>query len=254
MAYPIVHPSDIAFFREHGWLVVQDAIELDTLAEVQRRMEPILQKKHKLAFDWAWEKGKSKEEREFKIVQSSPTWIWPEIAQTEFRKWMISFGSVLMGMEMEFWYDQFLAKPPHDGAPTYWHQDEGYWGRNLDDRGITCWMPLQDVDEHNGCMHFIERGHRDGVLTHRQPEHVQSDLLFCEPDLSRMKACPIKGGSVTFHHGKTPHMTPANESDEWRRAVTTHMRRIGSQGEGDHYPWKVYVNQITGERVVPPSR
>jgi hypothetical protein len=30
--------------------------------------------------------------------------------------------------------------------PTYWHQDEAYWGRNLCDRGITCWMPLQDVD------------------------------------------------------------------------------------------------------------
>jgi hypothetical protein len=26
------------------------------------------------------------------------------------------------------------------------------------------------------------------------------------------------------------------------------------EGEGDHYPWKVYVNQITGERTKPPSR
>jgi hypothetical protein len=28
----------------------------------------------------------------------------------------------------------------------------------------------------------------------------------------------------------------------------------GTPGEGDHYPWKVYVNQLTGERTVPPSR
>jgi hypothetical protein len=27
----------------------------------------------------------------------------------------------------------------------------------------------------------------------------------------------------------------------------------GSLGEGDHYPWKVYVNQFTGERLVPRS-
>lgn len=103
-------------------------------------------------------------------------------------------------------------------------------------------------------MHFIERGHKGGVLTHRQPEHVQSDLLSCEPDLPRTVACPIRAGSVTFHHGKTPHMTPANRSDAWRRAVTTHMRVVGSLGEGDHYPWKAYVNQVTGERVVPPTR
>lgn len=246
--------EDVAFFEQHGWLVVEDAIELEDLKLVSANLEVILQKKHKLAYDWAWEKGASREERAFKIVQGSPTFVWPAIAETRFRRWMISFGSALMNTEVEFWYDQFLAKPPRDGAPTYWHQDEGYWGRNLNDRGITCWMPLHDVDERNGCMHFIDRGHRDGVLEHRQPEHIQSDLLLCEPDVARMVSCPIRAGSVTFHHGKTPHMTPANTSDSWRRAVTTHMRKIGSLGEGDHYPWKVYVNQRTGERIVPPSR
>ena len=107
-----------------------------------------------------------------------------------------------MGRPLEFWYDQFLAKPPQKSAPTLWHQDEGYWGRNLDDLGITCWMPFHDVDERNGCMHFIDGGHRDGVLEHRQPENVQSDLLFCEPDESRAVACPIARGGVTFHHSQ----------------------------------------------------
>jgi phytanoyl-CoA hydroxylase len=246
--------SEIAFFLEHGWLLVEDAVEPAEIAEAAERMEVILRKKHKLAYDWAWEKGRSKEEREFKIVQGSPSMVWPEIKHARFRLWMMEFASRLMNAPIEFWYDQFLAKPPRDGAPTYWHQDEGYWGRNLVDRGITCWMPLHDVDQRNGCMHFIDRGHRDGVLVHRQPGHIQSDLLCCEPDLARMVACPLRAGSVTFHHGKTPHMTPANLSDEWRRAVTTHMRVTGTLGEGDHYPWKVYVNQVTGERIIPPSR
>jgi ectoine hydroxylase-related dioxygenase (phytanoyl-CoA dioxygenase family) len=254
MVYREALKSDVAFFHKHGWIVVENAIDPAALVEVQERCEPILQKKHKLAFDWAWEKGKDKDQREFKIVQGSPTMVWPEISHTRFRQWMLAFGSALMNAEVEFWYDQFLAKPPRDGAPTYWHQDEGYWGRNLFDRGITCWMPLQNVDERNGCMHFIDRGHRDGVLKHAQPDHIQSDLLFCEPDVSRTKACPIVAGSVTFHHSKTPHMTPANVSDGWRRAVSTHLRIVGSLGEGDHYPWKVYVNQATGQRIVPASR
>ena len=84
---------------------------------------------------------------------------------------------------------------------------------------------------------------------------MQSDLLFCEPDESRAVACPIRAGSVTFHHGKTPHMTPANQTDAWRADPRpAPARPSGSQGEGDHYPWKVYVNQFTGERIVPPSR
>ena len=254
MPYPQAVDAHVEFFQEHGWLVVAEAIDPAELSELGERCEVILQKKHKLAFDWAWEKGKDKDERDFKIVQSSASMVWPAIAATRFRRWMVAFASALMQREVEYWYDQYLAKPPRDGAPTYWHQDEGYWGRNLDDRGITCWMPLHDVDERNGCMHFIDGGHRDGVLEHRQPDHIQSDLLFCEPDLSRVRACPIRSGDVTFHHSKTPHMTPANVSDSWRRAVTTHMQVPGSNGEGDHYPWKVYVNQMTGERIVPPSR
>jgi ectoine hydroxylase-related dioxygenase (phytanoyl-CoA dioxygenase family) len=252
--YPPASPEQIAHFREHGWLVVEDAIAAAELEEIGRRMEVILAKKEKLAFDWAWEKGAPREQRAFRIVQGSPSFVWPEIAAAPFRRWAIAFGAQLFGREVEFWYDQFLAKPPREGAETYWHQDEAYWGRNLDERGLTCWVPLHDVDETNGCMCFVDRGHRDGVLPHRQPEHVQSDLLLCEPDLARAVACPIRAGSVTFHHGKTPHRTPPNRSDAWRRAVTTHLRVVGSEGEGDHYPWKVYVNQITGERVKPPSR
>jgi phytanoyl-CoA hydroxylase len=252
--YPDCDADAAARFREHGFLVVEDAIDPEDLEEVRRRCQPILDHKEKLAFDWAWEKGTPRERRSFGIVQGSPTLVWREIAGTRFRRWMRAYASQLMGGEVEFWYDQFLAKPPREGATTYWHQDEGYWGRNLDDRGITCWMPLVDVDAHNGCMHFVDGGHRRGVLEHRQPEHIQSDLLCCEPDVARAVACPIAAGSVTFHHGKTPHMTPANRSDAWRCAVTTHMRLVGSKGEGDHYPWKVYVNQVTGERTVPPSR
>lgn len=254
MAYPKCTEAEVDFYREHGFIVVEGAIDPDDITEAQSRCAVILENPHKLAFDWAWEKGTPRDERAFKIVQGSPTRVWPEIKATRFRRWMLEFASALTGQPMEFWYDQFLAKPPREGATTYWHQDEGYWGRNLDERGITCWMPMQDVNAQNGCMHFIDRGHRDGVLPHRQPEHIQSDLLFCEPDTQRCVSCPIPAGAVTFHHGKTPHMTPPNRSNAWRRAISTHMRVVGSKGEGDHYPWKIYVNQFTGERTVPASR
>ncbi len=254
MPYPAASPEHLEFFREHGWLVVRDAVPLPDLDELDLRCAKILAHKERFAFDWAWEKDVPREQRAFKLVQGSPSLAWPGIAESPLRKWALAFASDLMSHPIEFWYDQYLAKPPRDGAETYWHQDEGYWGRNLDERGITCWTPLVDVDTDNGCMCFVDRGHKDGVLTHRQPPHVQSDLLYCEPDLSRMVACPIPRGSVTFHHGKTPHRTPPNRSDGWRVAVTQHLRVVGSAGEGDHYPWKVYVNQLTGERTVPPSR
>ena len=55
--------------------------------------------------------------------------------------------------------------------------------------------------------------------------------------------CPIARGDVTFHHSKTPHMTNANTSPGWRKAVTNHMQKVGAGGEGDHYPWKITEHQ-----------
>jgi hypothetical protein len=252
MAYPSASSADIETFRRQGFLVVEDAVDPDDLGTLLERCEQIIEHKETMAFDWAWEKGQERTERDFKILQSSPSVAWPDtVRDSAWNRWAVEFGSALMGFECEFWYDQFLAKPPNKGAATLWHQDEAYWGRNLDDKGITCWMPFHDVAIENGCMSFIDGGHLDGVLPHRQPDNVQSDLLFCEPDESRAVACPVKLGSVTFHHSKTPHMTTANTTGQWRKILTQHLRQVGSPGEGDHYQWKVYVNQFTGERIVP---
>lgn len=251
MTYPKPSQDEIQFYGDHGYLVVENAIPHADLDELERRCERLLEEKERLANDWAWDEKESREQRSFRIIQSSPSFVWKEIRDAKYRKWLLEFGSTLMNRNLEFWYDQFLAKPPAKSVPTYWHQDEAYWGRNLDDRGITCWIPLQDVDATNGCMHFIDRGHRDGVLPHHLVAGVQSDLITCEVDESRMVVCPIQRGSVTFHHSKTPHMTNANRSKTMRKAVTNHMQVVGSGGEGNHYPWKITVNQRTGERFVP---
>lgn len=251
MSYPDPSEKDLAFFREHGWLVIEGAIPAADLDELERYCDRIMNDKERLANDWAWDEKEKREDRSFRILQSSPSFVWKEIGNAAYRKWLVAFGSALMNRTMAFWYDQFLAKPPGKSAPTYWHQDEAYWGRNLDERGITCWIPLQDVDVTNGCMHFIDRGHREGVLPHHLVEGMASDLITCEVDESRTIVCPIKRGSVTFHHSKTPHMTTANVGKAWRKAVTNHMQELGAGGEGGHYPWKIYVDQRTGKRIVP---
>jgi hypothetical protein len=253
--YPKATEADVAFFREHGWIAVPDAVAPDDLVDLAEKCQKIIDHKESMAFDWAWEAGTPRDQREFKIVQSSPSIFWQgHFDDAPFRVWAVEFATALMGIDLEFWYDQFLAKPPHKSVATRWHQDEGYWGRNLDDRGITCWMPFHDVDVSNGCMHFIDGGHKDGVLEHRNPAEIASDLLECHPDESRAVAVPIAVGGVTFHHSKMPHMTTPNVTDSWRRILTQHLCAVGFAEEGDHYPWKVTVNQVTGEVTTPETR
>jgi phytanoyl-CoA hydroxylase len=252
MSYPTAQAHQIRFFQENGYLVVKNAIDPPDLVRLAEICDEILADKTTYASDWAWEKGTDLDKRAFKIVQAAPSKHWPELHDAPYRAWAVAFGSALMGKTMEFWYDQFLGKPPEEGATTYWHQDEAYWGRTFENNGITCWMPLHGVDETNGCMHFIRGGHRDGILDHRQPAHIQSDLLSCDVDEAHAQACPLRLGSVTFHHGRTPHMAGPNRSQGWRKALTQHLKREGLSGaheDRDHYPWKISVDQFSGDRV-----
>jgi hypothetical protein len=243
MHYPTATASQVQSFASDGFLVVRQALPPAELDRIEQHCDLLLADPARYAKDWAWDANESLEQRSFKIVQSSPAKVWPDIATQAYRRWLEAFSSSLMGLDMAFWYDQFLGKPPGRSAPTRWHQDEGYWGRNLANRGITGWIPLQDVDVVDGCMQFVRGGHLHGVAEHRGVAGVQSDLLECAVDESRAVACPMARGDVAFHHSRTPHMSGANEGLRWRKAVTNHLQQRDAGGEGDPYPWRVKVSQ-----------
>ena len=110
-----------------------------------------------MAKDWDWRQGEDVKDRQFRIVQSRVHRFFPEILDPPFHRWMQMFSSRPMYKPMKFWYDQFLGKLPQIGAPTPWHQDEAYWGRRLNDKGITCWLALEDVRPRPGLYAFCER-------------------------------------------------------------------------------------------------
>ena len=256
MPYPLATDDDVAHFQEHGWLAVPDAIDPADLATLEGTLpgHPRSQGDDGLRLGVGAGSGPRRAR-----VQDPPVEPDDVLARSStdapFRTWAVGSPRRSSGCRLEFWYDQFLAKPPQKSVATRWHQDEGYWGRNLDERGITCWMPFHDVDPSNGCMHFIDGGHRDGVLEHRtRRRRAERPARRARPTSRGPWPARSALGGVTFHHSKTPHMTTANTTDSWRRILTQHLQAVGVEGEGDHYPWKVYVNQVTGERTVPDTR
>ena len=250
MYYPEFSPEHIHRFQEDGFLVVTDVIDAQERMAFRELGQAIIQLPRDGVNDWDWRRDEPLDQRVFRIVQSGVDKVFPWVVVSRFRAWAARFSAALMGQEMEFWYEQFLGKPPGIGAPTPWHQDEGYWGRTLQDCGITCWTAFHRVGIENGCMHFVRGGHRD-LLEHRNPPEMASDLLVCEiPNGSEVLPCPIDEGSVTFHHARTPHMTTPNSSDSWRLALTQHFCSPASKRKPvDNYPWRVQVSQRTGERV-----
>jgi ectoine hydroxylase-related dioxygenase (phytanoyl-CoA dioxygenase family) len=113
-----------------------------------------------------------------------------------------------------------ILKPPRYGAATPWHQDEAYWNPDLEYSSLSVWMPLQDATVDSGCMQFVPRSHRQGILPHHPIGHDPRvhGLEVDSFDADSVVPCPIPAGGVTIHQCRTLHYAGPNLSDEPRRA------------------------------------
>jgi phytanoyl-CoA hydroxylase len=120
--------------------------------------------------------------------------------------------------------DQIFLKPPRCGSAKPYHQDNAHFLCSPGDKVITVWIALDDVDEENGCLRYIDRSHKGPILPHEpiegEPHNMAppTDLI----DLNKESLAPVPKGGVVFHHSQTLHTSHRNESDRWRRAYATH--------------------------------
>lgn len=120
--------------------------------------------------------------------------------------------------------DQIFMKPPRFGSAKPYHQDNAHFLCSPADRVITAWVALDDVDEANGCLRYVDGSHRGGLVPHAPLAGEEHNLVPPDErvDLSKESVAPVGKGGVVFHHGETLHTSHRNESDRWRRAYASH--------------------------------
>jgi len=130
----------------------------------------------------------------------------------------------VIGKPVYLMTDQIFMKPPRFGSAKPYHQDNAYFRCHPDDEGLTAWIALDDVDESNGCLRYIDGSHHGPILEH----HIDPVELYNQSpaqediDLSRESLVCVGKGGVVFHHWKALHTSHRNESDRWRRGYATH--------------------------------
>lgn len=111
---------------------------------------------------------------------------------------------------------QYFNKPAGVGQPTPAHQD-GYYFHLSPCEAVTGWLALEDVDEENGCIHYVRGSHKTSEFR----PHGQTGVLgfsqgitdFGTPaDLKDEIAFPGSAGTFLMHHAKTIHRAGANRS------------------------------------------
>ncbi|MCA9073591.1 MAG: phytanoyl-CoA dioxygenase family protein [Planctomycetaceae bacterium] len=140
--------------------------------------------------------------------------------------------------------DQVFMKPPRFGSAKPYHQDNAYFLCHPDDEVLTAWIALDDVDEQNGCLRYIDGSHRGPILEH-VPVPGEPHNLAPAPeqiDLSRESLACVRKGGVVFHHSKTLHTSHRNESANWRRAYASHWASADVTSEVETID-RAYYNQ-----------
>ncbi|MGE3173829.1 MAG: phytanoyl-CoA dioxygenase family protein [Planctomycetota bacterium] len=140
----------------------------------------------------------------------------------------------LLGDGFAIDYDQLVAKPPgRADALFHWHQDLGYWPITPDTRTATFWLALDDVDDDNGCVRFVDGSHHEPELREHLPLTGDRDrnhtmVARVDPARDRIRSARMPRGSVTVHHERTVHGSGGNTSTRWRRGYVLAFRSLAT--------------------------
>ena len=137
----------------------------------------------------------------------------------------------LLGDNARLYWDQSVYKKPENPKPFPYHQDNGYTFIEPQIY-LTCWIPLVDVDEENGCPWVVPRLHREGTL-----HHETTDLGFeCLKSPASEVCVSAKAGDIVVFSSLTPHKTGPNLTDTTRKAYILQYAPDGCRirsGEGE---------------------
>jgi ectoine hydroxylase-related dioxygenase (phytanoyl-CoA dioxygenase family) len=222
-AAPVLTDAQVAFFKEHGYLALDRITSGEDAAEIRRVLVELFERKagHEQGayFNFA---GNEKDANAPSIPQiMAPRNFAGDLAKSEFRRNAMRLARQILGPEARFHIDHTLMKPPVTGVPTPWHQDEAFKDPKVFQDEISIWMPLQAVNDVNGCMMFIPGTNRGEVLPHRTPGNdpsVHAIECFEGFDPADAVTCPLPAGGCTIHSGRTLHGAGPNRSDAPRYA------------------------------------
>lgn len=139
-----------------------------------------------------------------------------------------------LGGPVEVQHVQFLDIVPGVCRPTPPHQDAPIFSIEPS-HAVTFWMPLVEVDESNGCMHYVPGSHWQDSLPHA--ESGPRTLAEVGDSLERGVAVPASPGDVVAHHCHTIHYSSDNKSGENRWALALHYYPVGVR-RFDETEWK----------------
>ncbi len=215
-----VTPEQVAFYRENGFVIIEDFLTPEELEEWREAVMEAVEERGSRRFPWLDKDSEGYYARVFK--QRVNLWQTNE----RVKKLMLDprlgkMAADLAGVDgIRIWHDQALIKEPW-ANPTAWHLDLPYWSFDSRD-AISIWVALDDATLQNGCLYFLPGTHKTARLDNVGIGPNMADLFEIYPEWKSMEAvpAPMRAGSCSFHNGLVAHAAGPNMTPRLRRAMT----------------------------------
>lgn len=257
----MISKQDVAFYNENGYLVVQNVLDGDEVAELRRITDEFVEKARAVTeHDEVYDLEDSHSPAEPRVRRIKTPHLWhPAYARMVRQPNLLEVLKQLWGPSIRFDVSKLNLKAAGYGAPVEWHQDWAFYPHTNDDLAAIGIM-MDDVDDRNGPLLVIPGSHKGPIFDHH------ADGVFCgamdpaKGEVDYRTAVPLTGpaGSITIHHVRTVHGSAANTSGKPRRLLLHQYRAADAwplmafQQDYDDFRSKLLCGEDTIEPRMEP--
>jgi ectoine hydroxylase-related dioxygenase (phytanoyl-CoA dioxygenase family) len=242
----------IAFYQKNGFVQDDDVLSQEELTELRQYADEAMD------MEESQSQQPDKDNKGYYRVLNQRFNTWRDhggMAKFSLNGRFADMANRLTGCRgIRLMHDHLLYKMPGDSKPTPWHQDLPYWPMN-EPGALSMWLPLDDVNESNGCMMFMPESKNVGKLEAIDlvnPQDIYQFEQSAETTSRQPVVVPMKAGSCTFHDGLTFHYAHSNITDKPRRVLAVIYMIDGTTYNGkphilcDHAVGLTIGNPIAG--------
>jgi ectoine hydroxylase-related dioxygenase (phytanoyl-CoA dioxygenase family) len=210
-----IGPDDVAFYREHGYLVVEDVLDPAQLTTLRKAVALMLEGARGLTGNtdvYDLEDSHTPAAPRVRRLKQ-PHRNHPAFGELIRSESILRLLRPLLGDSIRLQTSKLNLKAAGYGAPVEWHQDWAYYPCTNQDV-LALGVLLDDFTEENGAMMVVPGSHTGPILDHH------FDGRFCgaiDPaasghDFGRAVKLLAPAGAVTLHHARTIHGSAPNLS------------------------------------------
>jgi phytanoyl-CoA hydroxylase len=215
----MISASHLEFYRQNGYLVVNNVLDAGLLNLLRRQLDDILRgarhvTQHTAIYDL--EPSHRPEAPRVRRIKT-PHVHFPLFRDLTRHAGMINILRALLGPNVRLHGSKINIKAPRYGSPVEWHQDWAFYPHSNDDL-LAVGIMLDDCRTDNGAMLALPGTHRGPVHDHHANGAFCGAIDPTQTPLAFQEAVALTGtaGSMSFHHVRTVHGSAQNLSDKPR--------------------------------------